>query len=337
MPRYLHFRNGIKWRITCDAMSRMRVGSLDDLRVFLRAAELGGFSLAARELHLSAGAVSKQIARLERALGVRLFERSTRQMRVTDEGRAAAEEARHVFVHVDRLAELAARSKNQLSGVIRVTAPAPLGRRFVAPALAAFRQLHPEVELELRLSDHILDLMKEELDLALRIGKLKLSSLIARPVATYRRVLVASPGYLGERGHPRRPADLRAHSCLVFAYPGELQNTWSLLRGARRSRVEVSGPLRSDSGDVLHSWCAAGLGISLREPWDVFEDVAVGRLVRVLPDWQSEPVTLNAVRVHRDRVSRRVEVLIEFLRQRWRREPWAADSHGEALSRPRTR
>lgn len=312
-------------------MSQGRVGSLDDLQVFLRAAELGGFSLAARELHLSAGAVSKQIARLERALGVRLFERSTRRMRVTDEGRAAADEARQVFVHVGRLAELAARSKNELSGVIRVTAPAPLGRRFVAPALASFRQLHPAVELELRLSDHIVDLMKEELDLALRIGKLKSSSLIARPLASYRRSLVASPGYLQERGRPRRPADLPAHSCLVFAYPGELQNTWSFVRGAQRSRVEVNGALRSDSGDVLQSWCAAGLGISLREPWDVFEDLAAGRLVRVLPAWQSEPVTLSAVRVHRDRVSRRVEVLIEFLRERWQREPWAASSTKEKL------
>jgi DNA-binding transcriptional LysR family regulator len=304
----------------------MSVHNLDDLQVFLRVTELGGFSLAARELHLTAGAVSKQIARLERTLGVRLFERSTRRMRVTDEGRAAAEQARAVFVHVERLTELAARSKNELTGTIRITAPAPLGRRFVAPAVAAFRQLHPGVELELRLSDHIVDLMAEELDIALRIGKLKNSSLIARPLATYRRFLVASPAYLEERGKPRRPSDLQKHSCLVFAYPGELQNSWAFLRGRQRASVEVSGPLRSDSGDVLQSWCAAGLGISLREPWDVFDDLAAGRLVRVLPAWQGEPVTLSAVRVHRDRVSRRVEALIAFLGARWQQQPWTAMS-----------
>jgi DNA-binding transcriptional LysR family regulator len=317
-------------------MSQIRVGSLEDLRVFVRAAELGGFSLAARELHLSPGAVSKQISRLERALGVRLFERSTRRMRVTDEGRAAAQEARQALVHVERLAELAEHGKKELSGVLRITAPAPLGRRFVAPALAAFRQLHPAVELELRLSDHIVDLMKEELDLALRIGQLKSSSLVARPLARYRRLLVASPGYLEQRGRPRRPADLRAHSCLVFAYPGELQNSWHFRRGARRSRVQVSGTLRSDSGDVLRSWCVAGLGISLREPWDVFDDLAAGRVVRVLPGWESDPVTLSAVRVHRERVSRRVEALLDLLRERWHREPWAASPATPSVTRRTT-
>lgn len=268
--------------------------------------------------------VSKQIARLEQALGTTLFQRNTRNLRITDEGRAIAERARVALAVLEEMQELASGGGRELSGTLRLTAPMPFGRKFVAPAIDDFCRLHPRVGFDLRLSDQVQDLYGGDLDMAIRMGELADSRLVARRVAGNRRILAASPAYLEAHGRPENPDDLARHNCLVFAYPGLLQNTWPLRKGRREQSVAVSGRLCSDSGDVLHAWCLAGLGISLRETWDIHEELRDGRLLRVLPEWEATPSKISLVRTRREPVPRRLAAFSDFLLERWRDAPWDA-------------
>lgn len=300
----------------------MALRNLDDLAVFVHVVERHSFSAAARDLHLAPKTVSKQIARLEQALGTTLFERNTRNLRITSEGRAIAERARVALAVLEEVQELATGGSQELSGTIRLTAPTPFGRKFVAPAIHDFCRLHPRVGFDLRLSDQVQVLYRGDLDLAIRMGELADSRLVARRVADNRRILAASPAYLKAHGSPAQPEELERHNCLVFAYPGLLQNTWPLRKGHREKPISVSGTLCSDSGDVLHAWCLAGLGISLRETWDIHEELRDGRLVRVLPEWEATPSKISIVRARREPVPRRLTAFSDFLFDRWQEAPW---------------
>jgi len=303
-------------------MTQMALRNLDDLAVFVHVVERQSFSAAARDLHLAPKTVSKQIARLEQALGTTLFERNTRNLRITGEGRAIAERARVALAVLEEVQELATGGSQELSGTIRLTAPTPFGRKFVAPAIHDFCRLHPRVGFDLRLSDQVQDLYSGDLDLAIRMGELADSRLVARRVADNRRILAASPVYLKAHGSPAQPEELERHNCLVFAYPGLLQSIWPLRKGRREKPVAVSGTLCSDSGDVLHAWCLAGLGISLRETWDIHEELRDGQLVRVLPDWEATPSKISIVRARREPVPRRLTAFSDFLLDRWQQAPW---------------
>ena len=300
----------------------MALRNLDDLAVFVHVVERHSFSAAARDLHLAPKTVSKQIARLEQALGTTLFERNTRNVRITSEGRAIAERARVALAVLEEVQELATGGSQELSGTIRLTVPTPFGRKFVAPAIHDFCRLHPRVGFDLRLSDQVQDLYSGDLDLAIRMGELADSRLVARRVADNRRILAASPAYLKAHGSPAQPEELERHNCLVFAYPGLLQSTWPLRKGRRETLVAVSGTLCSDNGDVLHAWCVAGLGISLRETWDIHEELRDGRLVRVLPEWEATPSKISIVRARREPVPRRLTAFSDFLFDRWQEAPW---------------
>ncbi|PTT10578.1 LysR family transcriptional regulator [Pseudomonas sp. HMWF011] len=303
-------------------MTQMALRNLDDLAVFVHVVERHSFSAAARDLHLAPKTVSKQIARLEQALGTTLFERNTRNVRITSEGRAIAERARVALAVLEELQELATGGSQELSGTIRLTAPTPFGRKFVAPAIHDFCRLHPRVGFDLRLSDQVQDLYSGDLDLAIRMGELADSRLVARRVADNRRILAASPAYLKAHGSPAQPEELERHNCLVFAYPGLLQSTWPLRKGRREKPVAVSGTLCSDNGDVLHAWCVAGLGISLRETWDIHEELRDGTLLRVLPEWKATPSKISIVRARREPVPRRLTAFSDFLFDRWQEAPW---------------
>ncbi|RJF56155.1 LysR family transcriptional regulator [Serratia inhibens] len=294
----------------------------DDLAVFLHVVDRHSFSAAARDLQISPKAVSKQIARLEGALGTTLFERNTRNLRITDEGRAIAERARVALSVLDEVKELARGGSRELTGNIRLTAPAPFGRKFVAAAITDFSRLHPRVGFDLRLSDQIQDLYSGDLDLAIRMGELADSRLLARRVADNRRILVASPAYIKAHGSPQSPEALKNHNCLVFAYPGLLQNTWRIQKNGLEEAIVIDGTLNSDNGDVLHEWCLAGLGISLRETWDVHEELRSGHLIRVLTDWEGVASKISLVRARREPVPHRLTAFSDFLLERWRLAPW---------------
>ncbi|EKK5220427.1 LysR family transcriptional regulator [Cronobacter sakazakii] len=302
----------------------MTLRNLDDLSVFVHVVECRSFSAAARALHLAPKTVSKQIARLEQALGATLFERNTRNLRITTEGRAIAERARVALSVLEEMQEVATGASRDLRGIIRLTAPTPFGRKYVAPAIHDFCRLHPGVAFDLRLSDQMQDLYSDDLDLAIRMGELSDSRLVALRVADNRRILAASPDYLKAYGQPAHPEDLTQHNCLVFAYPGLLQSSWPLRKGRLEKSVAVGGTLCSDSGDVLHAWCLAGMGISLRESWDIHEELRDGRLVRVLPEWEASPSRISLVRARREPIARRLAVFSDFLLERWRDAPWDA-------------
>ena len=215
----------------------------DAFRIYqsIRVVERHSFSAAARDLHLALKTVSKQIALLERALGTTLFERNTRYLRITGEGRAIAERARVALAVLGEVQELATGASQELNGIIRLTAPMPFGRKFVAPAIHDFCRPYTRVGFDLRLSDQVPDLYSGDLDLAIRMGELADSRLVARRIADNRRILAASPAYLESHGQPVQPEELEQHNCLVFAYPGLLQSTWPLRKGRREMPIAVSG------------------------------------------------------------------------------------------------
>lgn len=292
----------------------------EQLNILLCVAESASFSVAARQLNVSPKFVSKQIARLEAALGTALFVRSTRHLALTDEGRVMLAHAHTAHQALAAMQELAA-DKDALDGSIRLTAPVPLGRKYLAPMIADFVALYPQLAIELSLSDKIADIHKERFDLAVRIGDLPDSALLARRIGRNERVLVASPEYLARYGVPRHVDELNAHRLLVFAYAGFVDDMW-VLQGAGKQagktcRIKAEGSLRSDNGDVLTTWCQKGLGISLREKWNVRDDVRAGRLVRVLEDWQTPGSNISFVYPKHAYLPKRLRVFMDFVVGKW--------------------
>jgi DNA-binding transcriptional LysR family regulator len=296
-----------------------------DLRVFLAVARLGGFSAAARELALSPGAVSKQIARLERVFDAQLFERNTRHVALTPEGRKISVHAREALRHLEQAADVASTGRENLAGRIRLTAPVTFGRKVLARAVADYRRQNTRVEFELRLADELGDLVEHDFDLAIATSAPPDAQFAARRLTSSRRILVASPAYLERRGTPRVLAELKQHDCLVLTRAGTTENVWPLVHERRRARVNVTGSLVSDSGEILSEWCLAGLGVALRETWDIEDELAAGRLRRVFPAWEGEIAVLRAVRVRREPMPRRVSAFLAFLAERWGDDPpWNA-------------
>jgi DNA-binding transcriptional LysR family regulator len=296
--------------------------ALGDVRLFLTVARLGGFSAAARELGISPGAVSKQIARLERAFDASLFERNTRHVALTPEGRKIAVHAREALRELEQAAEVAAGRREALSGVVRLSAPTSFGRRHVTRAVAGFRAENPEVDCELHLADRPADLLVNGFDLALAFANAGAADahVVARRLASSRRVLVAAPAYLERHGAPRVLTELKTHATLVELTAGAATAGWALTNERRRARVAVAGGLRSDSSEALRAWCLEGLGIALCDAWDIADDLAAGTLKRVLSAWEGEGSVLRAVRLRGEPLPRRVAAFVAYAKERWERD-----------------
>jgi DNA-binding transcriptional LysR family regulator len=293
--------------------------ALGDVRLFLTVARLGGFSAAARELGISPGAVSKQIARLERAFDASLFERNTRHVALTPEGRKIAVHAREALRELEQAAEVAAGRRDALSGVVRLSAPTSFGRKHVTRAIAGFRAENPDVEFELHLADRPAELLVNGFDLALVFANAAVpeANVVARRLAASRRVLVAAPAYIERHGAPRVLTDLKAHATLVELQAGAATGSWPLTNERRRARVTVAGGLRSDSSAVVREWCLEGLGIALCDAWDIADDLASGALERVLAAWEGEGSVLRAARLRGEPLPRRVAAFVAYAKQRW--------------------
>lgn len=254
---------------------------LDELKVFERIARNGSLSQAARELDLAPAGVSKRLAALEARLDVRLFHRSTRGLSLTDEGAAALERARGMLQDAEDLEGMFRERAGRVSGLLRIGAPSRFGARYVVPTVAEFLAQHPEADAVLDLTDRIQDLVVDGLDLAVRIGPLPDSNLITRKLADNHRIACAAPAYLERRGHPRRPQDLAEHDCLVV----ENNNVWRFNGGLAPVEVRVRPRVRCRHTDEVAALCRMGTGIALKSIWDVHDDIAAGRLVRVLPEY----------------------------------------------------
>lgn len=295
---------------------------LADLQLFLRVLDLGSISAAARSLDLSVAVASQRLKRLERELGVRLFHRTTRRLHPTPEGQHLAAHGRVLVEELETLGQHLRRSGAEISGTLRVTMSASFGRQHVSPLLPAFMALHPQVRLSVHLSDQIVDLVREGFDLAIRIGALDDSSLVARRIAGNRRVLCAAPDYLRRRGTPRTPQDLAGHDCLLLVGSRGRQDVWRLV-GADGEVVEqrVGGRFESNLGELLRDAALAGEGIAAHSTWHVADDLRTGRLLRVLPDHTLPDTGIHAVMPERRLVPPRVRAFVAFLEERLGSDP----------------
>lgn len=253
----------------------------DDLRLFLRAVATGNLSAAGREVGMSPAVASKRIANLERRLGVTLLHRTTRHVSPTTQGQIFEEHAARVLAEIEGALAAVGQENEAPAGRLRVTAPATLARRHIAPVIAEFLASYPRIELDVQLADSLLDLQHEGIDVAIRVGVLQDSTLIARKIAESPRVLCASPDYVAKNGLPQRPEDLEHHNCLFMSQSA----VWVLRDGDRDVRIRVSGNLNSNSGELLREGALIGLGIAYKSIWDVEDLFRAGRLVHILPDF----------------------------------------------------
>jgi len=294
-----------------------RIENVNDLQVLLHTVSGGSLTAAARALGITPAAASATLKRLESQLGTRLFERSTRAMRLTPPGQILLEYAQRAF-------ELLAEGESQLDaergalvGTVRVSAPSDLARTVLMPLLDEFLRLHPGVKLALNVGDRVLDVLRDEVDLAIRYGELSDSRLVARVLSVERPVLSASPDYLRRHGTPRTPTDLVDHNCLSFARGGRTFSAWRFGLDGQWTTVRVSGDRILDDASLAREWAVAGAGIVFMTEIEQRSDLQSGRLVRLLPEWETDPYPLHALLPSGRFVPARVRALVEFIAGRF--------------------
>ena len=299
---------------------------IGDIALFLRVLDLGSISAAARTLDLSAAVASQRLKRLERELGVRLLHRTTRRLHPTPEGLLLAEQGRVLVEDLEALADGLRRTGSGVAGTLRVTLSPTFGRLYISPLLPEFMALHPGVRVSVDLDDAKVDLVSAGMDLAIRIGDLDDSTLVARQLAVNRRVLCASPAYLAQHGNPATPADLASHECLLLVGRQGRQDLWRLRDGTSEIAVRVAGRIESNQGELLRDAAVAGLGIALHSTWHVCDDLRTGRLQVVLPDHPVPETGIHAVMPQRRLVPPRVRAFVDFLGERLGdAPPWERD------------
>ncbi|QKZ02904.1 LysR family transcriptional regulator [Pseudomonas eucalypticola] len=288
----------------------------DDLQLFVRAADLGSLSAAARGMDLSPAVASAALKRIEAQLGARLLARSTRSLRLTAEGEGFLEYARTALASLEEGRQILARGQEQPGGIIQLSAPSDFGRNVLLPWLDDLQQQYPDLSVRLLLGDRIADLFRQPVDLALRYGEPEDSSLVALPVSPEnRRVLCASPAYLASHGRPRQVEQLAQHNCLLFMLGGRVHEHWRFSDGRRELGLTVRGDRFSDDADVVRRWAVAGMGIAYKSWLDVANDVTAGRLEVVMPHLAGERTPLNLLCGHRAQLSKSVKVLHERVRK----------------------
>ena len=287
----------------------------DNIRTFVRVYELGSMSAAARDLRISAAVASSRISQLEEHLSVRLFQRTTRKLKPTEQGELFYPGAKKILESVEE-AEAEITNVTQIPrGTIYVAAPLGVGQRLIAPKIPAFRKEYPLINVRLRLSDRKLDLAAEGLDVAFILGLPEDSNLRMKKIADCPRVLCASPDYIAKRGVPTSSSELKsdAHDCLNLRYPGAPEFQWPLETSEGVKRVPVSGSLETDHGDVLINWALDGHGITLKAEFEVADHLAAGRLVRVLEQEPPIPVQMACLYTHRRMQDPKTRLFIEFM------------------------
>lgn len=289
----------------------------DDLQLFVRAADLGSLSAAARVMDLSAAVASAALKRIERQLGARLLARSTRSLRLTAEGESFLEYARAALSSLEEGQRLLASSQDRCEGVLQLSAPSDLGRNVLLPWLDEFQRQHPGLTVRLLLGDRVADLFRQPVDVALRYGEPEDSSLVALSVLPdNRRVLCASPAYVKRHGEPKQVEQLAQHNCLMFMLADRAHDRWTFHDGKREISLTVQGNRFSDDADVVRRWAVAGEGVAYKSWLDVADDVRAGRLQILMPELSGERAPLNLLCAHRAQLSKPVSLLLDMLRTR---------------------
>lgn len=292
------------------------------MSAFVRTAALGGFSIAARDLSLTPSAVSKLVTRLEARLGVRLLNRTTRKLSLTPEGTIYFERTKRIITEIEDTENEIAGLRKRPKGPLRVSVLVAFGRSQLLPALPRFLERHPDIQLDVELSDRRVDLVEAGVDLAIRLGELEDSSLVARKICDVERVICASPTYLARRGTPRLPEDLLQHNCLwVSSFPA--LRRWPFITPRGRRIVAVSGNLAAGDGEAILELACQGLGIVRLADFLVGPEIAKGRLVPLLADaHDATPIPLQAVHAYGRQRSPKVAAMVEFLLETFGGAPW---------------
>jgi DNA-binding transcriptional LysR family regulator len=295
--------------------------TLNEMSVFAKVVASGSLSAAARDLGLSPAMVSRRLAALEARLGVRLVNRTTRTLRLTDEGAAYFESCSRVLAEIAQANACAANGREEPHGTLRVALPAAFGNQYVAPLVPQFAERYPAVQLALSLSDRSVNLIEDGLDLAVRIAARTDPSLGARKLAPNRRVVCASPEYLRRHGTPRTPQDLSQHNCLIAS---EFSATWEY-KGPddKAGSVHVSGRWVSDNWEVLRQWALAGMGVALKSTWDVRRHLESGALISLLDGYSFDSdLAIYAIYPLRRHLPAKTRAFIDFLAESFGPEPF---------------
>jgi DNA-binding transcriptional LysR family regulator len=286
------------------------------MKVFVRVVETGSFSAIARENSTTQSTVSKQVAALEAHLGAKLLSRSTRALSLTEEGETFFPEARRLVSDFEAAEGRLRSGRGRLIGWLRVAASVSYGRRILMPRIQSFLERHPAVRIDLRLSDGFADLIEQGIDVAIRIGHLPDSGLMARRIGVSERVLVAHPGYFERpnvRPRPEHPRDLSAHNCIVYTEVAT-RNAWEFVGpSGETERVRVAGNLQTNSSEAIRAAALSGLGICHAPSWLLPDELASGAVVKLLPDWQGRPFPIHAVYPPQRRHVAKIEAFVSHI------------------------
>lgn len=292
---------------------------------FVSVVEEGGFARAARGMGMATSSLTRQVNALEKHLGTQLLNRSTRSVTLTDAGASYFAQAVTILEDLEEANRSVSETDGPPRGLLRVSLPVAFARLHVAPAIPEFLKACPGIELDVFLSDGVVNLVEERVDVAVRIGGLASSSLVARKLAPHRRLVCASPDYLGEHGEPRIPSDLAKHDCLTFSYSKGDQH-WKFGRPSGTETVRIRGRLRANNSEMLRTAAIDGAGIILMPSWLIGADLKAGRLRSLLTDWNSNAGEtgdgIYAVYLPNRRGSKKVRAFIDFLARRFGSPPY---------------
>lgn len=286
--------------------------TIEGMRTFAAVVAEGSFSRAAERLDMSPQLASKYVGRLEARLGVRLLNRSTRQLSLTEAGRAYYDRVREVLADIDDMENAVGDMSARARGTLRINAPMSFGQTHLTRAIAKYQDTQPEVEVDLNLNDRVVDIVSEGFDLAIRIGQLVESSLVARRLAPVRLVVCGAPDYFRRHGVPETPEQLPEHDCLRYAYASDYDR-WRFEHDGRSHTVRIRGPFSANNGDALRAAALAGQGIILQPTFIVGEDIRAGRLQTVLDEYRVAGLNVHAVYAHRQYLSAKVRTFVDFL------------------------
>lgn len=290
------------------------MNNLTGMMVFAQVVQSGSFSKAAEDLGMSKSSVSKKVSFLEDRLGVRLLNRTTRKLNLTEVGHVFYERCERIMSEAEE-AELAiTRLQDEARGHLKVSAPMSFGIRHLGVPMASFMKNYPDVTVDVQLNDRFVDIIDEGFDMAIRIGQLSDSSLIAKKIGSTRLVVTASPQYWADHGIPEHPNDLEQHKCLLYTLNRKGGTSLQFRENGKEFSKEIHGDVKSNNGDFLRMMTVAGAGVSLSPAMIVGADIANGRLVPVLEDFESEPINIYAVYPHNRHLSAKVRLFVDHLK-----------------------
>jgi len=293
--------------------------NIEHLKLFVRIAATSNISLAGNELGISAAVASSHIKKLEESLGVRLIHRTTRKVSLTDDGAAFLHHAEDVISSIEAAKASVGVGSLSPSGTLRIAAPASFGRMHLIPAISKFMHEYPDLQVDLKLSDTIVDLVEAGFDVAIRNSALKDSTLVAKKLVNDKRIVCASPTYVKKHGAPSKPEDLRKHNCITLLN----LDSWSFKDGNNISNIKVSGNFRTDNGEAIRDACSYGLGITINSTWSAYQQLINGELIELLPDY---PLTTDAaiwaIYPSSKQLAPKVRAFIDFFSNYFKQAPY---------------